>query len=95
MLDVFHQSYLYAWTMKVDMLLYDWTTTGGQVREPEKKYFNNFIPDIHSDLSSKTNLLDNSVSPWDPIVCERSHVPVCLQVGTTYPLFIYCKLFII
>jgi hypothetical protein len=57
-----------------------------------KKYFNNLILTfIPSDLLSKTYLLINRVSPYDPMVCEAHHPPVCLQVGTPYPLIIYCE----
>jgi hypothetical protein len=39
-------------------------------------------------LFSKTYLLINRVSHWDPMAHEARHAPVCLQVGTPYPLFI-------
>ncbi len=55
-----------------------------------KKYFSTLIPDIHSEWF--VDLLINRVSPWDHMTCEARHTPVCLQVGTPYPLF---KLFII
>jgi hypothetical protein len=43
---------------------------------------------VPSDLFSKTYLLINRVSHWDPVAREERHTPVCLQVGTPYPLFI-------
>jgi hypothetical protein len=36
-------------------------------------------------LLSKTYVLINRVSPWDPMVREAHHTPVCLQVGTQIP----------
>jgi hypothetical protein len=43
--------------------------------EYEKKNFNNFIPDIHSNLLSKTYLINNGVSLWEPMPHEARHVP--------------------
>jgi hypothetical protein len=40
---------------------------------------------------SKTYVLNNKVSPWDPLVSEARHTQVFRHVGTPYPLFIYCE----
>jgi len=48
----------------------DWTIDLQPHTVCPKKYFNNFIPDIHSDLLSKTYVLNNRVSPRDPTIRE-------------------------
>ncbi len=45
------------------MQLGNFSPSTQSVLECPKKYFNDFIPDIHSDLLSKTYLLNNRGSP--------------------------------
>jgi hypothetical protein len=63
--------------------------------EVESDVVGNFSPNTQcrwecEKICFKTYLLNNRVSPLDPMPHEMRHIPVCLQVGTPHHLFIYC-----